>query len=78
MRSIIVLIFTLLIISCKDVKQEEMVDEFIPRVFTKVEIEPLLIDSLLNVRALEIDDDRKFGIQGLLHAEQHGQPRVDL
>jgi len=50
-RSMRVLIFGLLLVGLYSCKHDELVK---PRYFSKVEIETLLQDSLLNVRALEI------------------------
>ncbi len=49
MRIVYCFLFVLCIVSCKTK------DEFVPRDFSKVEIETILEDSLLNVRALEIE-----------------------
>ncbi len=54
-RSMRVLIFVLLLVGLYSCKHDELVKS---RNFTKVEIETLLQDSLLNVRALEINEGR--------------------
>lgn len=51
MRIVYCFLFVLCIVSCKTK------DEFVPRDFSKVEIETILEDSLLSVRALEIMND---------------------
>ncbi|MEZ4796274.1 MAG: oxidoreductase [Flavobacteriaceae bacterium] len=50
MRLILLFVFLLILVSCG--RKES---GFVPRTFKKVEIEALLQDSLLNVRAIEVD-----------------------
>ncbi|WP_412985892.1 WD40/YVTN/BNR-like repeat-containing protein [Pontimicrobium sp. IMCC45349] len=56
MRRILPVVLLVLIMSCKD--KEVSIK---PRNISNVEVEILLQDSLLNVRALEIDEDDYFG-----------------
>ena len=63
MRIVNCFLFVLCIVSCKTK------DEFVPRDFSKVEIETILQDSLLNVRAIEILKD----VEGCFFATSEGE-----